>query len=92
MKSKPLYFKTFQALTKIRDEYTHMLLYRMQAYHSFYAGFNDFATVKSKYLKTINLDTLTAIYNDPDFGMASFNTLFYWSMACGDDFNAQASL
>eukprot|EP00347_Sterkiella_histriomuscorum_P017232 403350176 len=92
MTTRPDYFKTFQALSKIRQEITSFTLPRLQAYHSFYYAFNNKDLVVKSYLRELTAEKAEAVYSDSMFGLDHYSKLFYWFLALRNDQNAILAL
>jgi len=76
---KPDFYKAFQALSKIRQQYVDQLQFKLYAYHAYNYFFNSENIAVNMFLKHI-FDEATAkkIYSDPVLGMDSVTKLFYW--------------
>ena len=83
MVNKPTFWKTFQALAKIRQEFVDEFYYKLVAYHAYHFFFKNEQLVKNTVLYGIDPALQDAIYSDQVLGMDSVSKLHYWFKAYG---------
>ncbi len=91
---KPDFYKAFQALSKIRQQFVDETQFKLIAYHAYNYFFNNQNTAINMFLAHLfDKDTATKIYSNPVLGMDSVTKLFYWFQACSSttDVNAVRS-
>jgi hypothetical protein len=81
MNNKPEFYKVYQALSKVRQQFVTQLQYKLYAYHGYHYIFKNEDVIIKSFLNSIDATNAKAIYEDPTLGMDSVTKLYYWFMA-----------
>jgi hypothetical protein len=79
MTNKPDFYQTFEALTRVRQQFVEEFFLKTVAYQAYNYMFKNKDVVTGSILKFLNNETMAnSIYSDAIFGMDSSQKLFYW--------------
>lgn len=79
MTNKPDFYQTFEALTRVRQQFVEEFYLKTVAYQAYHYMFKDKDIVTKGILGFLQNDTMAnAIYSDAIFGMDSSIKLYYW--------------
>lgn len=79
MTNKPDFYQTFEALTRVRQQFVEEFYLKTVAYQAYHYMFKNKDIVTKGILGFLQNDTMAnAIYSDAIFGMDSSIKLYYW--------------
>ena len=81
MTNKPDFYKAFEALTRVRQQFVDEFFLRGVAYQAYYYIFQNKDTIVNSILFPFDKATAGAIYSDEILGLDSPSKLFFWLQA-----------